>query len=640
MNPLITIFPRHDKIAVGCAKYLPLVQILNAHRNPSDGTKKRIAAIRAEPDKAKRRALKSELPCLVWGGQITTRDPAVAGRELSRSGLICLDLDGVADLPGARAKLQGDPHTVSVWVSPSGDGLKALIAIAGTWEAHWQSLAHYLDSRYQIKVDAARKDVYGLCYVSHDPDIWIAPDLTLVEPFRQVEVPDLPGLTSDSRSRPAHYTSEGAILSDYATSQQAEAPLSYIDPDLPYEEWIKIGQAIHCQFGGSGEGLALWDNWSARGTKYEGGPSIEKHYRSFRSSGVTFKTVLRLAIDGGWKRPRPEPVREYRKQVAPAPAPSSIRGHYFDIIEGRITTAPWPWPCIDRSTQALAPGTITVLVGTPGATKSWLVLQSVILWHEKGIPFAALELEQDYKFWIMRILALLSKHGGMARFAWVQENKSEAIEYLARHEATALKIMESFHIAGGFTVDQALTWLKDQGLAGKRVVTIDPITMLDTSGGKEHEEAKRLMDGASKIAQKFGMSIVVVTHNTSLAGLRGSPTLDQVAGGKGYTRFADTVFWLSPTPKDEDNKVIIRKSGITFYSEANRKLLILKSRAGTGVGETICLNFDEITTNTQEVGFMSYDDEPNGTDPDLQRRPIDHEQRMREAEGVFDLGAP
>jgi len=635
MNPLVTIFPRHDRITAGNAKFLHMLAILAAQRNPSLETKQRIAAIRCEPDKAKRRSLKSELPCIVWGGQITTRDALTPNRELSRSGLICLDLDGVEDIPGTRTKLQSDPHAVSVWLSPSGDGIKALMAIAGTWEAHWQSLAGYIESKYDLKTDGARKDVYGLCYVSHDPDLWLAPDLTLVEPFRQVEVPDLPGLSDTSRSRPAYYTSEGAVLSDYSTAQQAEGPLSYIDPDLSYEEWIKIGQAIHCQFGGSGEGLALWDNWSARGTKYDGGPSIEKHYRSFRSSGVTFKTVLRLAIDGGWKRPRPEPVREYRQNITPAPVLSNIRGHYFDIIEGRITSVPWPWPCVDRSTQALAPGTITVLVGTPGATKSWLVLQSIIMWHEKGIPFAALELEQDYKFWVMRILALLSRHGGMARLAWVQESKSEALEYLAKNESTALKIMESFHIAGGFTVDQALTWLKDQGTAGKRVVTIDPITMLDTSGGKEHEEAKRLMDGASKIAQKFGMSIVVVTHNTSLAGLRGNPTLDQVAGGKGYTRFADTVFWLSPTPKDSDNKVIIRKNGITFYSEANRKLLILKSRAGTGVGETICLNFDEITTVTSEVGFMSYDDEPNGVDPDLRRGPIDHDARMKQAESCF-----
>jgi hypothetical protein len=606
-----------------------MLTILEAQRKPSASTQTTIARIRAEPDKEKRRAIKTTLPAIVWGAQITTKTATVEGRELSRSGLICLDLDGVADIPGTRAKLQADPHMMAVWLSPSGDGLKALVPIAGTWEAHWQSLESYLMKVHGLEVDGARKDVYGLCFVSHDPDLWMASDPSLVEPFREVESPGVPGLSSNATKRGAIYLSEGSVLSDFARCDLALAPLSTISPDLPYTEWIRIGQAIHCQFGGSGEGLALWDTWSSGGTKYEGGPSIEKHYKSFRSSGVTFKTVLKMAMDNGWKRPKPEPVREYHKQVVQVKTP--IREHFSDIIAGRIVSVPMPWPLVDRCTQALSPGTITLLVGTPGATKSWLVLQSILMWHREGIPFAALELEQDYTFWIKRLLALMSRHGGMARLAWVAENPREALEYLEQHEADAVRIMESFNIAGGFTVDQTLAWIKDQGLAGKKVVTIDPVTMLDTSGGKEHEEAKRLMDGASKIAQKFGMSILVVTHNSSLAGLKGNPTLDQVAGGKGYTRFADSVFWLSPTPKEDDNKVMIRKSGSVYLSEANRHLLILKARSGNGVGETICLNFDEISTITSEVGFLSYDKEPS--EP---RGPTAHDSRSARLQSTPD----
>jgi len=628
VNPIVTIFPLCTKVELGDAKFFTMAALLKAHRNPHAEIQDLIAKIRAEPDKLKRRSLKMGLPAIVWGAQITTRSADVPNRELSRSGLICLDFDGVADIPGTRAKLQADQHMMAVWLSPSGDGLKALVPIAGTWEAHWQSLAAYVLSKYGLTVDGARKDVYGLCYVSHDSDLWVAADPYLVEPFREVEPPALPGLSEYATKRGAVYLSEGSVLSDFARSDLALAPLSTISPDLPYEEWIRIGQAIHCQFGGSGEGLALWDTWSSGGEKYEGGPSLEKHYRSFRSSGVTFKTVLKRAIDNGWKRPKPEPVREYRKQVVQVKTP--IREHFSDIIAGRIVSVPLPWPSVDRSTQALSPGTITLLVGTPGATKSWLVLQSILMWHREGISFAALELEQDYTFWIKRLLALMSRHGGMARLAWVAENPREALEYLEQHETDAVRIMESFNIAGGFTVDQTLAWIKDQGLAGKKVVTIDPVTMLDTSGGKEHEEAKRLMDGASKIAQKFGMSILVVTHNASLAGLKGNPTLDQVAGGKGYTRFADTVFWLSPTAKDADNKVMIRKAGSIYFSEANRHLLVLKSRSGTGVGETICLNFDDMSTITSEVGFLSYEKEASESRP-----PIDHDQRMKDAVGVF-----
>ena len=607
--------------------------ILSGIRNPSDKIKAIVAQLRAEPDKAKRTILKKDLPAIVWGADITTRDPTVANRELSRSGLICLDLDAVPDLAAARGKLQEDPHVAATWLSPSGDGLKCLVVITGTWEAHWRALDHHVRSTYGLECDASRRDVYGLCFVSHDPGIWIAPDMDLVEPFTAIMDEPSPVRHQSLGAQPnSYFFKDGETLEDFGKYDQAEIPLRLISPDLPYGEWIQIGQAIHCQFAGSAEGLALWDSWSSGSSKYEGGPVLEKHYRSFRSSGVTFRTVLRKAIDAGWKRPKSAPIKEYRHQVSQTR--TVIRDHYSDIIAGKITSISIPWPSVDRTTQALSPGTITLLVGTPGATKSWLILQSIIMWHGNGVPFAALELEQDYTFWIKRILALLSSHGGMARLAWVAENPDLALSLLAQNEVTAQKIMESFHIGGGFTVEQTIQWLKDQGRAGKRVVTIDPITMLDTTGGKEHEAAKQLMDQASKVAQKYGMSIVVVTHNTSLAGLKGNPTLDQVAGGKGYTRFADTVFWLSPTPKDTSNKVMIRKHGVTYLAEANRQLLILKSRAGTGVGEVVCLQFDEISTVTNEVGFLSYDKEPTGIDPDSARG-----ERMRAAisenENVF-----
>ena len=58
--------------------------------------------------------------------------------------------------------------------------------------------------------------------------------------------------------------------------------LDGIDPDAgSYEDWRAILAAIHQETGGSDDGLALADQWSERGTKYEPG-EVEQKWSSFR----------------------------------------------------------------------------------------------------------------------------------------------------------------------------------------------------------------------------------------------------------------------------------------------------------------------------------------------------------------------
>lgn len=40
------------------------------------------------------------------------------------------------------------------------------------------------------------------------------------------------------------------------------------DPDCTYDDWLKVGIAVHHETQGSPEGLALWDEWSRKGGKY------------------------------------------------------------------------------------------------------------------------------------------------------------------------------------------------------------------------------------------------------------------------------------------------------------------------------------------------------------------------------------
>lgn len=141
MNPTVSVFRTCAETIP--AKHATLSQLVAAIRSPSQAVREICASLRVEKDKRRRHELKRGLPAITWGADLSTRgrEIPIPDRELSRSGLICLDMDALPDLPLARASLQAAPHTLVVFLSPSGDGLKVLVPIAGPFESHWDALA-------------------------------------------------------------------------------------------------------------------------------------------------------------------------------------------------------------------------------------------------------------------------------------------------------------------------------------------------------------------------------------------------------------------------------------------------------------------------------------------------------------------
>jgi hypothetical protein len=73
--------------------------------------------------------------------------------------------------------------------------------------------------------------------------------------------------------------------------------LSYVDPDCHYDIWIQAMMAVHHET--DGQGFALVDAWSSRGSKYQGSKDVETHWKSFRKGGVTKATLAELARQHG-----------------------------------------------------------------------------------------------------------------------------------------------------------------------------------------------------------------------------------------------------------------------------------------------------------------------------------------------------
>ncbi|HQT42803.1 MAG TPA: PriCT-2 domain-containing protein, partial [Halothiobacillus sp.] len=76
--------------------------------------------------------------------------------------------------------------------------------------------------------------------------------------------------------------------------------LGYISPDGSYEEWVKVGMAVHHCTGGTG--FALWDEWSAKSKKYPGTDQLHRHWHSFGKSAspAGYGTLMHYARAGGY----------------------------------------------------------------------------------------------------------------------------------------------------------------------------------------------------------------------------------------------------------------------------------------------------------------------------------------------------
>lgn len=97
------------------------------------------------------------------------------------SGLLCIDFDHLESLEELRKKLLEDEYfdTELLFISPSGDGLKWIIAIdlqQATHQEWFRALFNYIKKTYGLEPDKSGKDVSRACFLPHDSEAYINPE--------------------------------------------------------------------------------------------------------------------------------------------------------------------------------------------------------------------------------------------------------------------------------------------------------------------------------------------------------------------------------------------------------------------------------------------------------------------------------
>jgi hypothetical protein len=169
MTSLITIFKNIKE--VDAPFYRDVSVALD--RIKSGANKDTIKMIRSCKDKGERNEYKKLLPAVCFSGQFNKRSDSSL---ILHSGIICLDFDDYEkkkDMLQDKETLIKDKYVYSVFISPSGNGLKVLVKIPQDPDNHvnyFNSLQKHFDSDH---FDKTCKNLSRVCYESYDPLIYI-----------------------------------------------------------------------------------------------------------------------------------------------------------------------------------------------------------------------------------------------------------------------------------------------------------------------------------------------------------------------------------------------------------------------------------------------------------------------------------
>ncbi len=161
--------------------------ILDRIKEGAGATKDLVKRIRLEKNKPDRQELKKQLPAICFSGTFNKRTDASL---IEHSGLICLDFDGYTkqkELLQDKENLSKNKYVYSVFISPSGNGLKVLVKIPADAENHtmyFNSLEKYFNSPY---FDKTSKNLSRVCYESYDPLIAINENSSIWDKIEEPE---------------------------------------------------------------------------------------------------------------------------------------------------------------------------------------------------------------------------------------------------------------------------------------------------------------------------------------------------------------------------------------------------------------------------------------------------------------------
>ena len=265
--------------------------------------------------------------------------------------------------------------------------------------------------------------------------------------------------------------------------------------------------------------------------------------------------------------------------------------------EGRREAIDWPWSEIN-DTQALIPGTVTILCGGVGASKSFMLLEAATFWHNMGIPIAVYELEDDRTYHLIRCLAQKAELSDITNIRWQKEHPTEAMAIFEKHRGFLDSFGKCIYSSRTQpTLKEVAKWIEDKTKTC-RIIAVDPVTIAAHKGEAIWKEDDEFLDAVKRAAVKNECSVILITH--PVKGVS-NPDVNQLAGGAAYQRFAHSILWLE---SHEAKTGRVKMACGTTDAEYNRTLHILKARNGRGLYKRVACEFQPDSLKLKEIGII------------------------------------
>jgi hypothetical protein len=283
-------------------------KVLDAIRSSGERLKGQITQIRNQFElelaksggdvKAAKRAvekLKTALLGVMWSGQYSSREHPAADKLEKHSGLFIGDCDDLGDrLPQIRKKLEASLHVFALFLSPSGNGLKAVFRVPADAQKHagsFRAVEAHVKQLTGIQIDESGKDIGRLCFMSYDPELYHNPKAIEIEPLPEPEKPE--------KSQPAGGTKGTTNKSIRRNGKPSKAKirevLGFIPKRPDYPDWIKLVAAVGDALSDE-DAIKVLNEWSPEEHPGEYADKLRN-----RLTKIHVGTLFQKAKDYGWE---------------------------------------------------------------------------------------------------------------------------------------------------------------------------------------------------------------------------------------------------------------------------------------------------------------------------------------------------
>jgi hypothetical protein len=260
------------------------------------------------------KTLKIKLPIVTFCGTFKN------GRKLENldvyNNIMILDIDhiDIHTIGDIKNKLIKDKYIHSVWLSPSNEGLKALVKIKSSPDEHkasFNSLKEYFKTKYNIELDNSGSDVTRLCFVSWDKDLYLNKNSETYIDKLNIEINETKSKKknlSKSLNKSA-YATEGLNKSEHR--QNIRLIIKYLKRKelsitSTFDEWLRVALAIASTFSydvGEKHFLSLCELDKEKHNEIESKNILKYCYNNRKlnmSSSISLATIIFYAKEKGF----------------------------------------------------------------------------------------------------------------------------------------------------------------------------------------------------------------------------------------------------------------------------------------------------------------------------------------------------